>query len=84
MPGSGCGAIGGRLRFAGGLRLIKRFLSPLLVGIVIMMVGLGLWPVLNDFIGVNWHIAIAVFVVAVAASSFLGKMARTMAVIREE
>jgi xanthine/uracil permease len=62
------------------MRVIRRFLSPLLVGIVIMMVGLGLWPVLNNFIGAGWHIAIAVFVVAVVASFALGKVARTMAV----
>lgn len=67
----------GLARFVGRVR---RFVSPITVGIVIMMVGLGLWPLVNDFIGGAWHVGIGVFVLVLFFSFAFGKMVRTMAV----
>jgi xanthine/uracil permease len=41
-----------------GLRWVKRVFSPMVIGLVVAMVGLGLWPVVNDFIGHGWPYAI--------------------------
>lgn len=61
------------------VRRIRRAVSPITVGIVIMMVGLGLWPIVNDFIGGAWHIAIAVFILVIVFSFAFGVMVKTMA-----
>src|SRR5690606_9851390 len=48
------------LGFFNVLKWVSRFISPITVGIIIMMIGLGLWPVITDFIGEAWHYAIVV------------------------
>lgn len=64
----------------GFVRYIRRFVSPITVGIVIMMVGLGLWPIVNDFVGDAWHVGIVVFVLVIVLSFAFGRWVRTMAV----
>jgi solute carrier family 23 (nucleobase transporter), member 1 len=65
--------------FANGLRWVYRFMSPLAVGMFIMMIGLGLWPVINDFIGDAWHYAMIVIAIVLIGRFALGRTAQTMA-----
>jgi nucleobase transporter 1/2 len=62
------------------LKYLRRVISPITVGLVVMMVGLGLWPVVNDFIGGAWHVAILVFILVLVFSFAFGVTVRTMAV----
>jgi solute carrier family 23 (nucleobase transporter), member 1 len=62
-----------------GMRLITRFVSPITIGIVVMMVGLGLWPVINDFIGASWPYAFGVIILVFIGSFAFGKGVKTMA-----
>ncbi len=61
------------------LKWLNRWISPLTVGIIIMMIGLGLWPVITKFIGGAWHFAIAVIGLVIIFSFSFGVMMRTMA-----
>lgn len=61
------------LKYAGSL------VSPLTVGIIIMMVGLGLWPVVAQFIGSAWHVAVGVIALVLVFSFAFGVMMKTMA-----
>ena len=61
------------------LKWVSRWISPLTVGIIIMMIGLGLWPVITKFIGGAWHYAIAVIVLVIIFSFSFGVVMRTMA-----
>lgn len=61
------------------LRGLSRWISPLTVGIIIMMIGLGLWPVITKFIGGAWHYGIAVIALVILFSFSFGVMMRTMA-----
>lgn len=58
---------------------IVKWVSPITVGIIVSMVGLGLWPVVNDFIGSGWVYAIAVMSLVMLFSFALGAMMKTMA-----
>lgn len=60
------------------LKWLTRVISPITVGIIIMMIGLGLWPVITKFIGGAWHYAIAVIALVIFFSFAFGVMARTM------
>ncbi|MFC7522877.1 uracil-xanthine permease family protein [Parapedobacter sp. GCM10030251] len=60
------------------LKWVSRFISPMTVGIIIMMIGLGLWPVITDFIGDGWHYAIVVIALVILFSFAFGVMAKTM------
>ena len=65
----------------GGFNILKwvgRFISPLTVGIIIMMIGLGLWPVVTDFIGSGWLYAIPIIAMVIIFSFAFGAMTRTM------
>lgn len=67
----------------GGLNLLRyvfRFISPLTVGIVIMMVGLGLWRVVADFIGGAWVWAMGVIVLVLIGNFAFGVTVKTMAI----
>jgi solute carrier family 23 (nucleobase transporter), member 1 len=61
------------------LKWLSRWISPLTVGIIIMMIGLGLWPVITKFIGGAWHYAIAVISLVIIFSFSFGLMMKTMA-----
>ncbi|HVL49708.1 MAG TPA: solute carrier family 23 protein [Candidatus Thermoplasmatota archaeon] len=74
------GVMEAAIGFGNVIPRLRRFVSPIAVGIVIMMVGLGLWPLVNDFIGDAWGVAIAVFVLVLVFSFAFGTTARTMAV----
>ncbi len=65
--------------FSNGLRLIRKTISPMVIGIVIAMVGLGLWPVVNDFIGDGWLYGIGVMMLVMLAYFAFGVMMKTMA-----
>lgn len=75
--------VGAAFQFGFGLlnilKHISRWISPLTVGIIIMMVGLGLWPVVSEFIGGAWHYAIGVIGLVLIFSFALGVMMKTMA-----
>lgn len=62
------------------LKWLTRWISPLTVGIIIMMIGLGLWPVITEFIGGAWHYAVGVISLVVFLSFAFGVMMRTMAI----
>lgn len=67
----------------GGFNLLKyimKYISPITVGIVIMMVGLGLWSVVADFIGSAWGYAIGIIVLVMIGSFVFGVKAKTMAI----
>lgn len=66
------------LGFFNVLRWVTRLISPMTVGIIIMMIGLGLWPVITDFIGAAWHYAMGVIVLVIFFSFAFGVMTRTM------
>ena len=74
--------IGAVFQFALGffnvLKWVSRFISPMTVGIIIMMIGLGLWPVITDFIGGAWHYAIVVIILVIFFSFAFGVMTKTM------
>ncbi len=61
------------------LKWVSRWISPLTVGIIIMMIGLGLWPVITKFIGGAWHYAIAIIALIIIFSFSFGVIMRTMA-----
>ena len=61
------------------LKGVSDWISPLTVGIIIMMIGLGLWPVITEFIGGAWHYAIAIIALVIIFSFSFGVMVRTMA-----
>lgn len=66
----------------GALRLVRyifRYVSPMTVGVVIMMVGLGLWPIVADFVGGAWGWAIAAVLLVVLYRFAFGQMVGTMA-----
>lgn len=65
--------------FTGAVRHIFRWVTPMTVGIVIMMVGLGLWNVVNDFIGDGWPWAFGVICLVLLLTFAFGTLARTMA-----
>ena len=60
------------------LKFVSKWFSPLTVGIIIMMIGLGLWPVITDFIGGGWHFAIGVIALVLIFSFSFGVIVRTM------
>jgi solute carrier family 23 (nucleobase transporter), member 1 len=62
-----------------GLRHIFRWVSPMTIGIVIMMVGLGLFPVVVNFIDGAWGYALGVIALVLIGSFALGRTAKTMA-----
>lgn len=67
----------------GGFNLLKyvmKYISPITVGIVIMMVGLGLWSVVADFIGDAWIYAMGVIILVMLGSFAFGIQAKTMAI----
>lgn len=67
----------------GGFNLLKyvmKYISPITVGIVIMMVGLGLWQVVADFIGDAWIYAMGVIILVMLGSFAFGIQAKTMAI----
>lgn len=67
----------------GGFNLLKyimKYISPITVGIVIMMVGLGLWSVVVDFIGGAWGYAMGVIILVMIGTFALGVTAKTMAI----
>lgn len=64
---------------ANGFRWIARYISPLTVGIVIMMVGLGLWPIVAEFIGDGWLYAVGVILLVLVGTFAFGVMIKTMA-----
>lgn len=67
----------------GGLNLLKyimKYISPITVGIVIMMVGLGLWSVVVDFIGEAWIYAMGVIILVMVGTFAFGVTAKTMAI----
>ena len=61
------------------MRYLRRVFSPITVGVIIMMVGLGLWPVVNDFIGDAWGVAFVIFILVIFFSFAFGTTIRTMA-----
>ena len=61
------------------LRWVFRYVSPMTIGVVIMMVGLGLWPVVADFIGGGWPYAGAVIALVMVFSFAFGVTVKTMA-----
>lgn len=67
------------LGFFNVLKWVSSWISPLTVGIIIMMIGLGLWPVITEFIGGAWHYAIAIISLVIIFSFSFGVMVRTMA-----
>jgi len=60
------------------MRFFTRFISPITVGIVVMMVGLGLWPVINDFIGDFWPYAFGVIILVLLGSFAFGAVVKSM------
>lgn len=62
------------------LKYMFRIISPLTVGTVIMMVGLGLWSVVAEFIGGAWHWAISIIILVFLGSFAFGIIAKTMAI----
>ncbi len=66
------------LGFFNVMKWLSRVISPMTVGIIIMMIGLGLWPVITEFIGGAWHYAIVVIALVIFFSFAFGITARTM------
>ncbi|WP_276348108.1 solute carrier family 23 protein [Daejeonella sp. JGW-45] len=66
------------LGFLNVLKWVSRLISPMTVGIIIMMIGLGLWPVITEFIGDAWHYAMIVIIMVISFSFAFGVMTKTM------
>ncbi len=60
------------------LKWLSRYISPITVGIIIMMIGLGLWPVITEFIGGAWHYAIVIIGLVIFFSFAFGVITKTM------
>lgn len=57
---------------------LRKIFTPMVVGVIIMMVGLGLWPVINDFIDGAWGIAIITVILVMIFNFGFGITAKTM------
>ncbi len=60
------------------IKRVAKYISPITVGIIIMMIGLGLWQVITDFIEGAWIYAIGLIALVIFFSFAFGKTTRTM------